>query len=186
MHKQSRPADFELMDLFGRDTAPLALRVLRVVEVNARTVFPAFELLEAAEIESPMEGLLDCPNEGRLVVCRRGDCDGARGNDSCPTQEICDVTNPATTLLADGVPLSRVTRSSICTAREPQRFAIVSERVSRPPSRESSRGSSGEACGWRSRSIGMRLDRGPAQAGSHFVLEQQVGKQCVIRIALRT
>ena len=58
MKQEIDASGFDLNSLFGEETAQLALRVLTVVDANAGVVYSAFELLEAAGIESPMEGFL--------------------------------------------------------------------------------------------------------------------------------
>lgn len=48
----------DLNRLFDAETAPLALRVLTAVDNTPTASYSAFELLEAAQVESPMNGLL--------------------------------------------------------------------------------------------------------------------------------
>jgi|GEM_PF-6757640 len=48
----------ELAGIFGPETAPLALRVLQVIERDDTRQYEAIELLAAARIESIMDGML--------------------------------------------------------------------------------------------------------------------------------
>ncbi|WP_373070663.1 hypothetical protein [Gemmatimonas sp.] len=48
----------DLTSMFGEDTAPTAVRVLKAIGAEPSRVFTAFELLDEANIESCVDGFL--------------------------------------------------------------------------------------------------------------------------------